>query len=235
MIAALHLGLLIGMRHALEADHVAAVASLVVHSKSIGHSVRQGAVWGAGHTISLFVVGLFVLVTESVMPHTMAHYLEICVGLMLVFLGADVVWRTLHARVHFHVHDHAHGVRHFHAHSHRGEPTLSHDARHHEHVHSPGFPTRALVVGLMHGMAGSAALILLALDQTVSLWQGIAYIAFFGVGSIVGMALLSVAIAWPLRSGRHLTWFHRTLQGTVGACSMLLGMVLIHHSLAALA
>ena len=227
-ITLLLLGFLIGMRHAVETDHVAAVASLATRSTSLGESVRQGAAWGLGHTLTLFVFGGLVLVLDVVMPETLARGLEFAVGLMLVGLGIDVLWRLARERIHFHTHRHADGEVHFHAHSHAGEP--EHDPARHAHGHADRFPVRAMLVGLMHGMAGSAALIILTLQTVQSPWAGLAYIALFGIGSIAGMALLSVAIAVPLRlSARGMTWLHNGLQAAVGMATMAIGAGLVYR------
>lgn len=224
MITLLALGFLIGMRHALEADHVAAVASLAAESRSFGQIVRQGATWGLGHTLTLFAFGSAVIAMDSAVPERLAHWLEMGVAVMLVLLGADVLRRVVRDKVHFHAHRHGTDAVHFHAHSHRGE--RQHDTARHSHEHPSGFPLRALVVGLVHGMAGSAALLLLTLDTIDSPWLGLAYIALFGLGSMVGMAVLSAAIAVPLRySARSLTWLHNGLRGAVGLGTVALGIV----------
>jgi sulfite exporter TauE/SafE len=229
MIAVLLLGLLLGMRHALEADHVAAVASLVLTSKSARSSLLHGAVWGIGHTMTLLVVGTFVILTQSAIAETTAAILEGCVGVMLVLLGLDVGRRMIHDRLHFHVHEHPGGVRHFHAHSHT-EQALAHVRHDHQHADTERgrFPKRALFVGLMHGLAGSAALILLALGTTDSLWLGVLYILVFGLGSVIGMALLSAVIAVPLNySGNHLQRLQRGLQCLIAVTNISLGAYVI--------
>lgn len=216
------LGFLIGMRHAVEADHVAAVATLATRSRSIAHTVKQGAVWGLGHTLTLFAVGSVVLLLNAIVPERAVRWLEFAVGVMLVALGFDVLRRMLKARVHFHTHRHADGAEHFHAHAHVGDER--HDPQRHDHAHVQGFPFRALFVGLMHGMAGSAALILLTLETVKSPAVGMMYIALFGFGSIVGMASLSVAIAVPLRySAGGLTRLHNGLQVLIGTATIVLG------------
>jgi ABC-type nickel/cobalt efflux system permease component RcnA len=222
------LGFVIGMRHAVESDHVAAVASLATHSHSLADTVRQGAAWGLGHTLTLFVFGSVVLVLELVMPQSMAHVLELAVGIMLILLGIDVLRRLVQERIHFHLHHHTDGEVHFHAHSHTGEQ--NHDVRRHAHEHPRGFPVRALFVGLMHGMAGSAALILLTVQTVQSPLLGLLYIALFGIGSMLGMALLSFAIAIPLRySARGMTWLHNGLQGVVGLVTIGIGSMLVYE------
>ncbi|GMR24050.1 MAG: hydantoin utilization protein A [Acidobacteriota bacterium] len=212
-------GFLLGMRHAFEADHVAALASLSTRPTSWVQAVRIGAVWGLGHTLTLFIVGTIVLLADTVVPERIAWGLELAVGFMLVGLGADVLRRLLRARVHFHAHTHDDGTTHFHAHSHAGRDS---------HGHSHGFPGRALVVGLMHGMAGSAALVLLAIAKAPSVATGLVYIGVFGMGSILGMALLSVVISMPLRySAQSMKRFHNGLQGIIGVATVLIGFSLI--------
>jgi hypothetical protein len=222
MIGLLVLGFFIGMRHALEADHVAAISSLATRSASRGECIRQGVFWGLGHTFTLFLVGSAVLLLDRALPEKLASGLELAVGVMLVLLGLDVLRRLAKERVHFHLHEHEGGVRHFHGHSHAGESVH----RTHSHGHWRMLPLRALVVGLVHGMAGSAALILLTLDSVPSVGAGLLYILLFGVGSIAGMALLSFAIAVPLRySAAGLTRLHGMLHATIGLATVAIGIV----------
>ena len=224
------LGFLIGMRHALEADHLAAVAALATRSHSVAHTIRQGVVWGLGHTITLFLFGAIVLLLDSVIPQRLAQWLEFAVGVMLLLLGLDVLRRLFRERIHFHAHRHASGIEHFHAHAHHDE--RRHDPRRHSHRHPQGFPLRALLVGLMHGMAGSAALILLTLNDVPSRWAGLVYIGLFGLGSMLGMALLSAVIAVPLRySARAMTWLHNGLQAAIGIATITLGGYLMYEML----
>ena len=225
----LMLGFLLGMRHALDSDHVAAVASLATRSHSVSDSMRQGAVWGVGHTLALFVFGSMVLLMDGLMPERLAAGLEFAVGLMLVLLGIDVLRRVVRDRIHFHVHTHDNGTRHLHAHSHAGEE--GHALVHrHRHPARDAFPLRALCVGLMHGMAGSAALILVTLQAVDSAWTGLFYIALFGIGSIAGMTALSVVIAVPLRyTAAGLTGLHHGLQVLVGTVTLALGGMMVYE------
>lgn len=221
MNAILLLGFLMGMRHALEADHLAAVASLATGRRSMGSTVLQGAVWGLGHTITLLVIGGVCLALNSAIPDWLARYLETAVGVMLLILGLDVFRRLRRQRVHLHVHQHPGGTMHLHAHAH--PPDQPHDKAQHEHAHPEGalggrFPHRALIVGMVHGMAGSAALLLLTLRTVSSVGLGLLYIALFGIGSILGMALLSTVIAVPLRLSARL------VSGAYGALEVLVGL-----------
>jgi len=172
-------GFIFGLRHAVESDHFAAVASLTTRSKNLGQALKIGLVWGLGHTITLLLMGAVVLVFDSIVPETFSSRLEWIVGVMLVILGGDLIRRVIKAKIHFHTHTHSDGVKHFHAHSHRGQ-TGPHDASIHYHQHQHDFPYRALLVGLIHGLAGSAALILLALHSVDSKMLGLLYIFVFG-------------------------------------------------------
>lgn len=220
----LSLGFLIGIRHAFEADHVAAVASLATKRLSIRQTIKQGAVWGLGHTLALFLFGGIVLFMNVLVPEELARWLELAVGVMLVLLGADVLRRMIRDRIHFHAHSHNGGIRHFHAHSHKGQQFSGSHPEKHSHQHADRFPLRALFIGLMHGMAGSAALIILTLNTiTMPIW-GLVYIAVFGIGSILGMATISFILAFPLRKARSFTLVHNGIQGVIGGMTIALGI-----------
>ena len=151
--------------------------------------------------------------------------LETAVGVMLIFLGGHVLIRLARDRVHFHLHRHHDGVTHLHAHSHRGEPRR-HDPDRHQHVHPGRLPLRTLLVGMMHGMAGSAALLVLTAASVGPAPLGLLYVVLFGAGSIISMAALSAAIAVPLAyTATTLTWGNWTLQGMVGLGTVILGGV----------
>ncbi|WP_293644120.1 sulfite exporter TauE/SafE family protein [Thiolapillus sp.] len=223
LFSLLIIGFLLGMRHALEADHVAAVASLATRSSSIRQTAMHGAFWGIGHTLTLFIFGSVVLLMDTMISEQLAGFLEFTVGIMLIVLGCDVLWRLYRERIHFHVHSH-NNIRHFHAHSHAGEG--SHRESRHQHKHHQY--GRALFVGLMHGMAGSAALIVLTLQTVQSTATGLLYILLFGIGSIAGMALLSTIIAIPMRySSQRLTWIYNSLHSLVGVITISIGSLTV--------
>ncbi len=225
MTSILFLGFFIGMHHALEADHVAAVASISSGERSVRRIVKHGVVWGMGHTLTLLVFGGGAVLLGAAMPETLAQGLETAVGFMLIFLGGHVLLRLARERVHFHIHRHHDGVTHLHVHSHLGEQRR-HDRDHHEHEHPGRLPLRTLLIGMMHGMAGSAALLVLTAASVGSAPLGLLYVALFGAGSIIGMAALSAAIAVPLAyTAKTLTWGNWTLQGMVGLGTVILGSV----------
>ncbi|MGX7743448.1 urease accessory protein UreH domain-containing protein [Rhodopseudomonas parapalustris] len=231
MFAILGLGFLLGMQHALEVDHIAAVSTIAARRSGVADIVKHGLTWGLGHTLTLFLFAGIALVIGQSIPEDIAQPLEGAVGFMLVGLGGHLLWRLWRDRVHVHVHQHGDGVSHIHLHSHADR--ISHDAPA-AHCHGHGFRWRTLLVGLMHGMAGSAALLVLTVSQAPSPVQGLLYVALFGLGSMVGMAALSAVIAVPLViSARSLTTANRVLQGAVGVLTIAIGLSTIHATLLA--
>jgi ABC-type nickel/cobalt efflux system permease component RcnA len=222
MLGIIGLGFLLGMQHALEADHVAAVSSIAARRDNVADIVKHGLTWGLGHTLTLFAFAGAALALGQAIPDNLARPIETAVGIMLVGLGGHVLWRLWRDRVHFHKHRHEDGTVHMHAHSHAGE-TMAHARASHSHGH--GFRWRTLLVGLMHGMAGSAALLVLTVSQAPSVAVGLGYVALFGIGSMIGMGALSTVIAVPLAlSARWLTWANQGLQGAVGLITVAIGL-----------
>jgi cytochrome c biogenesis protein CcdA len=218
MIQALLLGFLVGMKHALEADHVAAVATLATRSASLSERVRVASMWGVGHAGTLFLLGGSVLALGLSLPERLARAFEGAGGLMLIVLGLHVLGRMRTRGIHFHRHHHGDGREHFHAHAH-GPSSAGHG-----HEHADRLLPRALLVGSVHGLAGSAALVVLSLQLTQSTAQALVYLATFGLGSIAGMAALSLAISVPVRlSSRYLGPAWRTIEGALGVVTIGLG------------
>lgn len=225
MTRILILGFLLGMRHALEADHLAAVATLNSRARSVRQAAMQGAVWGLGHTLTLFLACSLVLFVDAMIPERLSRLLEGAVGIMLLLLGLDLLVRLWRGRLHIHTHRHDDGTAHSHAHSHTGEPAI----HAHPHAHDRRFPARALCVGAMHGLAGSAALILLTLGTVASPVTGLLYVALFGLGSVAGMALLSLLISVPLHRARRFARLHAGMQAALGLASLGIGVDLVYQ------
>ena len=233
MSTILLLGLLMGMQHALEADHVAAVSSIVCRDRSARRILRHGAVWGLGHAVTLIAVAGFALATGLAMGDALAAWLEGAVGAMLILLGSHVLYRLIRDRVHFHMHRHDGGTVHLHAHSHAGQSARGHGFGH-VHDHPKGLPVRTLLVGMMHGLAGSAVLVVLVASTIRDPLTGLLYVLLFGAGSIAGMAALSALIAIPLAwTARTLTTANRLLQGAVGVATVGLGVVVLFQAVTA--
>jgi ABC-type nickel/cobalt efflux system permease component RcnA len=230
MTTLLLLAFLLGMRHALEVDHLAAVATLATRSRTRWQTVSQGAAWGLGHTLMLLAAGGACLLLSIAIPARLARGFEIGVGIMLLGLGAEVLWRVRRQNIHLHLHEHDDGTRHAHAHSHPpgDEQGPEHHAHPHFHPHPQGFPRRALLVGLVHGLAGSAALLLLTVTAIPSRWLGLAYILVFGLGSILGMAVLSAVISVPMQgTARALSRTHRVVEVVTGLATLAIGVWVI--------
>lgn len=231
MLSLFGLGFVLGIRHALEADHAAAVASLTFRSRSISHTLRQGVAWGVGHTLTLLVFSSMVLLLGIVIPGRFAQGLEFFVGLMLVGLGLDVFRKLRNTSLHVHLHEHGEQGPGPHLHVHAHHTPHEKDSRPaHDHVHPQDFPFRALFVGLMHGMAGSAALIILTLQTVISPTEAMFYILFFGLGSTLGMGAFSLVLAIPFwYSARPLARWHQALQRSVGLFTIFLGCYVMYH------
>ena len=221
----LALGFLVGMQHALEADHLAAVGAMATNQPASKRGLAlRGAVWGLGHTITLFAICAAVILLGMTLTERTAAALEFGVGVMLVLLGVDVMRRMYKRRVHFHAHSHDGGRPHIHAHSHE-HASLPHSRDPHDHRHPEGFPLRALGVGLVHGAAGSAGLLALAVAATRDAWTAVGYVAVFGLGSILGMAALSFVAAWPLGAAeQRARWVHASISIGAALLAVTLGI-----------
>jgi ABC-type nickel/cobalt efflux system permease component RcnA len=226
ILALLGLGLLFGLKHATEVDHVVAVSTIVSEHRSVFRSALVGGLWGAGHTASLMVVGVVVLVFRAAIPASVASWLEFGVALMIIGLGVLAMTRALRRRSDVHLHKHSHDG-HSHVHVHFHEATTRHDQAHpstHTHAIS-SIGIKPVLVGMMHGLAGSGALTLLVLTQIESVWLGLLYIAVFGIGSIVGMLLMSGLIGVPFAlSSRNLSGLHHRLQAAAAGLSIAFGL-----------
>jgi len=229
LLTLLLFGCLIGMQHALEADHLAAVAALSEKRSSRRTLIIRGGVWGLGHTITLLTIcGVLLLLGESISTRSEA-FLELAVGAMIVLLGVNVLHKIWRKRPHFHIHNHSDGASHMHLHTHAGE-NVPHLENAHAHNHDDLGLGRALVVGMMHGAAGSAGLLILAATAD-SLPQAGAYVVAFGAGSIIGMATLSFIVSFPLRwMERCANWVNTAAFASVGCMAIIIGGNLIRHS-----
>ena len=168
----LGIGLLFGLKHATEVDHVVAVSTIVTQQRNLLRSALVGALWGAGHTASLLIVGIIVLALRIAIPKSVSNWFEFGVALMIIGLGTAALWRSLRHRSDLHVHEHSHdGMSHVHVHFHESE-TQHKAQRHHNHTVSV-IGVKPVLIGMMHGLAGSGALTLLVLTQINSPWLGL--------------------------------------------------------------
>lgn len=212
---ALALGFGLGLKHATEADHLVAVTTIVSEHRSVWRAGLVGALWGVGHTATLFAAGVVLILLRVTVPEHVRALLELAVALMIIFLGGRVLYLVLRRRRELHVHTHTHGGReHTHLHFHdRGD---AHDAAgladqpsHEEHRGLWGW--RPVLVGMVHGLAGTAALTLFVLNEVMrdgSRTLGFVFLLVFGLGSVGGMlltsALISLPYAYAARRFRHI-------------------------------
>lgn len=226
-------GFFVGMGHALEADHLAALAAMNDRPGSRRQVVARGAVWGIGHSISLFAICGAVIVLGLTLTPALEATLELCVGVVIAALGLGVIVKLRAHRVHFHRHNHD-GTTHFHAHSHAGDR-----GPHHKNAHSHRHPSRktlrVLALGLLHGAAGSGGLLVLLVAGTKSIALSLAYVAIFGFGSVIGMAALSFVGSFPLAYALGGTrWLATSTMLAIGTGALWIGGSLAHDSAATL-
>src|SRR5215510_2235320 len=226
LLAVLSIGLVFGLKHATEVDHVVAITTIVSRHKNVFRSAIVGALWGAGHTASLMIIGVIVLSLRIAIPESVSGWLEFGVALMIIALGVSALWRATRTNREVHVHQHSHdGLSHTHVHFHEHENKHNPSSRtaHSHAVSRIGWKT--VLVGMMHGLAGSGALTLLVLTQISSPLLGLLYVATFGFGSIVGMLLMSGLIGLPFAftSGK-LTHVHQGLQTLAAVLSICFGV-----------
>lgn len=229
LLAALVLGILLGSKHSLDPDHVVAVSTIVSEYKNPLRSFWVGISWGLGHTTTLLIIGIVIIALRLTIPERMALLFEFAVGVMLVGLGIQVIYSFRKKKVHQHAHGHEEEAHH-HFHSHSKSP--EHVPEHHN-THGIGKPflrRKSYVIGLVHGMAGSAALTLLVLASIESPIAGLVYIMLFGLGSVLSMGIMTVIIGLPfVISADRLPNLNRTIQFAVGSLSILFGGFLMYQ------
>ena len=195
----LGLGFMLGLRHATDADHVVAVSTIVSRSRTLRSAVLVGSLWGLGHTLTILVVGGVIVVFNVVVPPSVETALELSVAAMLVMLGGVNLYSAVVTRKPAQ----ALGVT--------SVPSGSESSR---------VPLRPLFVGIVHGLAGSAAIALLVLATIQSVAQALLYLAVFGVGTIAGMALLTCLVVVPVAAAsRRFVSLERYLAGVTGAAT----------------
>ncbi len=215
-------GLLLGIRHALDADHLVAVSTLTAEERRLAPAARLGLFWGLGHMLILGLIGIPVLVLRLDLPSTLETSVDLIVGALLVFLGVRSLLRLRRERIHFHAHAHPAGDRahaHFHVHAHEAG---------HQHPHRESRLRRVYLtfcIGCVHGLAGSGAAAVLALAASPSTWAGVLYILVFGLGTLLGMFVTTLALAAPaLATGRRFAPLQGGVRALAGAASLSLGV-----------
>lgn len=219
------LGFALGLRHATEADHLAAVSTIVSEKKGLMSASIVGGLWGVGHTIALFAVGLVVILLKLQISESLEAKLESVVGVMLVILGINAIRKILSSKkIHAHTHEHG-GHQHSHIHTHIDEDS---EVSHHR------LGPRSVIVGMVHGLAGSGALMFIILPLIPSPLVALAYIAVFGIGSIGGMMMMSFLLGLPLHftAGRF-DLVNMGIRWCAGLFSVGLGIFIVYEKLIA--
>jgi sulfite exporter TauE/SafE len=195
LVSIFSLALALGMKHATEPDHVIAVSTVASHSKRITSATLAGVFWGIGHTVTLFVMGMVFILLKNQFTNAWAMSLEFVVGIMLVYLGVSNLRTKKKAKDH---------------HPMKG-------------THFP-YLLRSMFIGVVHGLAGSGALVLLTMSTVNTFLQGALYILIFGLGTIIGMLILSTLIGLPFVLSSRRTAFHSQLTKLTSAISVVFGL-----------
>ena len=221
------LGLTIGIQHAFEADHIAAVSTQILKSKLVKKSTKQllresitklsilGAVWGAGHTTTLVLIGFLVYVLAITLTDQIFSGLEFTVGLMLVFLGVTTIFNKKIQFKHKHPHSHKNGTIHLDEHDHNDSD--------HGHTH------RSYLIGMIHGLAGSGSLVVLTAFIFDDVGMMLGFIIIFGIGSMMGMALVGSLIGIPLAFGNRITLIQKIFRYVAGTLSLVIGFNIMYQ------
>lgn len=216
-LSLLSLGFLLGLRHALDSDHLAAVSTVLAERPSLLASGAVGFWWGVGHTLTLLLVGSVVLAWGIRIPDEFELLAESGVAILLIVLGASLALKLYRERWHVHSHHHE-GEPHIHFHSHQRQEN-------HRHQHWMVQSIRPLCIGMAHGLAGSAALMLMILATTKETSVGLLSILVFGVGSIIGMMVIGLTISVPVIYSRSISRrLFMAVQGVASVASVSLGM-----------
>ena len=246
LVSIMVLGFFLGMRHATDPDHVIAVTTIVSRQRSFRQAALIGLLWGFGHTITIFVVGSAIILFGFVIPPRIGLTMELSVGLMLILLGIlnlcgimrwiTEIFTPLPPRQHTHFHGHGDYI-HSHEHGHTtGKQGYSEDATPvgwmDRTLGSMDFyqVLRPLVVGVVHGLAGSAAIALLVLTTIRVPGWAVLYLLVFGIGTVGGMMLITAAIAVPFTfSENRFARLHRGLGLASGLVSLIFGLFIVYQ------
>ncbi|WP_085522253.1 HoxN/HupN/NixA family nickel/cobalt transporter [Tuberibacillus sp. Marseille-P3662] len=183
-ITVLAFGFFLGLKHAIEPDHVIAVTTIASRSKNIFNASLAGLFWGIGHTATIFVVSILFILLKTTIPEAVAQWLEFLVGVMIVFLGVSVIAK-------------------------KGKPS-----NHHEATVNASSKFKSLIIGIIHGLAGSGAMILLTASTVDSLPMAVVYLLIFGLGTATGMVLFTMIISLPFVLSKYRTLNRRLVQLT---------------------
>ncbi|MFJ7508488.1 sulfite exporter TauE/SafE family protein [Peribacillus simplex] len=197
LLLVLAIGFVLGIKHALEPDHIIAVSTIASQSKKIWKSSLAGVFWGIGHTLTLFVFGVILILLKNEIPEAWAMSLEFLVGIMLVYLGFTTIFSWKQPE----------------RHDHTGRATY----------------LKSMIVGIVHGLAGSAAMVLFTISTIDEAWQGAIYIIIFGVGTCIGMLLFTTILSIPFVTSSSSKKVNRLLIRLTGVISTVFGIYYMYN------
>ncbi|MED3562825.1 sulfite exporter TauE/SafE family protein [Bacillus xiapuensis] len=206
LYSVLALGFVLGIRHAMEPDHVIAVSTIASQSKKLWQASLAGVFWGLGHTATLFIIWIILILLKNDIPEKWSLTLEFLVGIMLVYLGVAAMLSIRKNR------DHSHHA----------------DVQNSSTVKKSAY-YKSLFIGLVHGLAGSAAMVLLTMSTVHSVWQGALYILVFGLGTVVGMLIFTTIIGIPFILSMKRMVAGRTLILATGALITIFGFYYMYN------
>ena len=229
----LTIGFLLGLKHATDADHVVAISTIVTEQRNMWRGLWIGGSWGAGHSTPLIVLGLIILALKDLVLEryeAVAPFLEFGVGIMLIFLGVQVIWNIRRGKLHIHQHSHD-DSSHVHIHA-SHNPKATHNAGNDKNggffdFGKPTFRMKSYLIGVIHGLAGSAAVMLVLIPAIDSFLAGVVYLLLFSVGTMLSMSIATVILSVPfVVSGSNVT-LNRAVAIGAGAMSVALGAIVM--------
>lgn len=226
-ISVLSLAFGLGLLHALDADHIMAVSGLSCARQGLRNSMKFCVHWAIGHGTSLFLIGMAIFALGMTIPDSLSRIAEFLVSAILILIGVWMFWDLFKQRAHLHFHQHDRLPQHAHWHAHEKEDHITEGRDQHRHDHG------AIIVGLLHGAAGSAPLLaLIPLAQIGSVWLGITYLILFGIGVLTAMVifggLLGSSLKWLSQRGNYIIL---TVRSVVALGAIAVGTRLIYGML----
>ena len=221
LLTVLTLGFILGIKHAIEPDHVIAVSTIASQSKKLWNASLAGVFWGIGHTVTLFIIGIILILMKGEIPEKWAMSLEFLVGIMLVYLGVKTILSFKSIHIHNHQYD---GDDHKHVHSHQNSGEHKH-----KHQHQNVTYLESMLIGLVHGLAGSGAMVLLTMSTVKSIGEAAIYILIFGAGTVIGMLFFTTIIGIPFVLSKKSKTISRPLGIVTGVISTVFGVYYMYN------
>lgn len=221
LLSVLAIGFLMGIKHAVEPDHVIAVSTIASKSRKLWDASLAGVFWGIGHTATLFIVGIIIILMKGAISNTWSMSLEFLVGIMLVYLGITSILNTRKKKQHAPIQeeDSAHDPVHVQNLNEDQEASMKKEFSYY----------KSLVIGFIHGLAGSAAMVLLTMSTVDTVWQGSLYILIFGVGTTIGMLVFTTILGIPFVMSKERFTLSGRLIMITGIISVLFGIYYMYN------